>query len=385
MNYSVTASSEFARLDIKVRWSDGPDDAAVSLQPGQSHVFTHTYRSTGNYSVFVTASGPIAAGGSCSVFESFLGTLSVTQGSGGSGSGSSGTALGCGVSALIVAAPRLMSAPIARTAEDQKTCKSAADVKKWTNSSLRWNEFAADACITSAAAAGSALVPGNQIPGAIASASFGLLCGVAWKLSARFAIWANDPPDPNFRKVAQPVKVRLPKLRSSKPFSARSAAAFNALVANMANQASLTSALTHAFERAQGAERAGDATWQAKQREAASLYASALATSIRQRAPLARSARLALERSGLPNTIIPRGVVVRAKASIRDRGFPSTVRQALTSSGLGRSDQAALRSYVVKSQARATSFPGFLTRGSLSSSEASAANAFARLAASVSG
>jgi hypothetical protein len=80
VQYTVTASSAFARLDVTLRWSDGPDDGPVSLQPGQQHTFAHTYTSTGSYSVFISSQGPLAAGGFCSAFEHFVGTVSVTAG-----------------------------------------------------------------------------------------------------------------------------------------------------------------------------------------------------------------------------------------------------------------------------------------------------------------
>ena len=80
VQYTVTASSAFARLDVKLRWSDGPDDGPVSLQTGQQHTFTHTYTSAGSYMVFISPQGPLAAGGFCSAFEHFIGTVSVSVG-----------------------------------------------------------------------------------------------------------------------------------------------------------------------------------------------------------------------------------------------------------------------------------------------------------------
>lgn len=80
VQYTVAASSAFARLDVKLRWSDGPDDGPVSLQPGQQHTFTHTYASAGSYGVFISSQGPLAAGGFCSAFDHFVGTVSVSAG-----------------------------------------------------------------------------------------------------------------------------------------------------------------------------------------------------------------------------------------------------------------------------------------------------------------
>ena len=64
---------------MKLRWGDGPEDALVSLGPGQSHTFSHTYALAGQYGVHITASGPLAAGGACNVFEDLLGNIVVSS------------------------------------------------------------------------------------------------------------------------------------------------------------------------------------------------------------------------------------------------------------------------------------------------------------------
>lgn len=79
VRYTVTASTAFTRLDVKLRWGDGPEDALVSLAPGQSHTFSHTYGAPGQYGVHITASGPLAAGGGCNVFEDLLGSIVVSS------------------------------------------------------------------------------------------------------------------------------------------------------------------------------------------------------------------------------------------------------------------------------------------------------------------
>ena len=79
VQYTVTASAAFNRLDVKLRWGEGPEDALVSLSPGQSHTFTHTYAFAGQYGVHITASGPLAAGGACNVFEDLLGNIVVSS------------------------------------------------------------------------------------------------------------------------------------------------------------------------------------------------------------------------------------------------------------------------------------------------------------------
>lgn len=287
---------------------------------------------------------------------------------------------GCSVS------PGLRTGSIAHAAQ-ASACKSPADVKRWTKMSLEWNEMAADLCIVGSVAAGSAFVPGNQVPGGITAAAFGLGCALAWKASARYAKWANDPPDPNYKEVSTPARFRVPKLTAAGRSGRRTASALNALLQNFSDQASMAGALTHAFERTQGAAQAGDRTWEAKQRSAASLYATGLANLIRGRAGLAAHLRTALRATGERTISVNRSAARRAQRRIGTDGLSRSLSRTLARGGLTPSQRADLRADLLlrKPSAKGTSVLTILTDPALAASERAAAEAFEGLATTVDG
>ncbi len=288
---------------------------------------------------------------------------------------------GCSVS------PGLRTGSIAYAAQ-ASACKSPADVKRWTKASLEWNETAADLCIFASVVAGVALIPGNQLPGGISAAAFGLgCCGLAWKASARYAKWANDPPDPNYKEVATPARFRVPKLTATRRSGRRAASASNALLQNFSDQASMASALTRAFERTQGAAQAGDRTWEAEQRAAASLYATGLADLIRRRAGLAARVGTALRAAGGRTISVNRSAARRAQRRIGTDGLPRSLSRVLARGGLTPSQRAERRADLLlrRPSAKETSFLAILTDPALAASDRAAATAFERLAATVDG
>jgi hypothetical protein len=255
-------------------------------------------------------------------------------------------------------------------------CKTDEDRKRWTRLSIEHNELAAEYCTVAAVATGLALVPGAQILAGAPAAAAAVLCAIAWKSSAAYARWANDPPDPNFKAVAAPQRIALPRIKAAQRISARAASALNRLARNLANQASLTEALRHAYERAQGAAQAGDAGWAATQRAAAARYADTLRVLLRERRTLAGRARSALKASRFPTIRMTSAAVRRIQRRVRTRGFPSTVKR-IQSLVLTASERAGLRAAVLRrSAATVGAFPGLLTSSALAARETNAANAF---------
>ena len=256
------------------------------------------------------------------------------------------------------------------------SCKTDEDKRRWTRLSIQYNEDAAEYCIAAALFTGGALVPGLQIASGVPATGFALMCALAWKNSAAYARWANDPPDPNYQAVAAPATTAVPRLLARRGVSTRAANAFNALTRNLADQAALTDAVRHAFERAQGAAQAGDAASEAIQEAAAARYAQELENVIRQRRALALSARSAFTSSGFPTIRFTTANARRGQRLVRTQGFPSGIRRIL-SSVLTASEQAGLRAAASRqSSAVAGTFPGHLATTGLKAAEPGAALSF---------
>jgi hypothetical protein len=275
------------------------------------------------------------------------------------------------------------SAPTARASQATTACKTDADKKHWTDLSIEHNERAAEVCMGAAAFAGWALVPGWQAHAGGAAVFASFLCAVEWKLSAMYARWANDPPDPNFTTVALPDTINVPRIKPSKGISKNAAGALNALLRNLADQASYTEALTHAFERSQGAAEASDTVSEDAQRMAASRYATALAGLVPAREGLANRAGAALRASGLGRVAIGRGAVRDVKKRLRKQDFPSTMERMLDRAELSPQDLAALNTTLRKRSPGAlsgTSIAALLTGSDLAARDSAAGAAFDGLA-----
>jgi hypothetical protein len=276
--------------------------------------------------------------------------------------------------------------PIPFVPNPTPACKNPEYVKKWTQLALEYNGRAADLAILTGLACTSILIPGNQVTGGVACGALGTASGVAWKLNAIYSQWANDPPDPNFTRVAPATRTPLPRVRASGRVSRRAAEALNALLRNMATDASLVRALTHAYERSQGALLAGDVAWEARQRAAVSRYASRLARVIRGRERLRVRARRALEASRFPTVTITRADVRKAQRRLRTHGFPKRTQRILAVVGLTPSEREQFRASLVNRDPRALRplpFPAMLTNRAVISSERAAAEAWAQLAAAM--
>jgi hypothetical protein len=216
----------------------------------------------------------------------------------------------------------------------------------------------------------------------VASFGLGLMSAVMAKVGNVYTRWSKDPPDPNFRKVARPRVIRVPAIRASRRVSGRAARALNALVRSVMTDVGLVGAVTHAFERTQGALQAGDAVWEARQRAALARYATRLARVLSARERLRVRARSALKASGFPKLTATRADVIRAQRRVRAHGFPKRMRRMFAAVRLTASEQEVFRAAFVGRDPGARSprsFPAMLTSRAIIRSERASAEAFRRL------
>ena len=230
VQYAITASSAFSRLDATINWSVGiaseRDEQSVSLQPGQSHVFKHTYRSQGPNSVALSASGPLAAGGGCNVFQQNLGQIFIGPRAdpsspppppaappGNPQAGGQPQANGPDLPSSFVGCTLFVS-PIVRSSAagsltarpsqgaQQQQCLSDAQQRRYADLSARWNFVAAATSTFGAAvgvaAAATAAVAGTAVSPVIVAASGAVvvLGSLEWAVSGLYGLWATPRPTP---------------------------------------------------------------------------------------------------------------------------------------------------------------------------------------------
>src|SRR5262249_53745919 len=109
---------------------------------------------------------------------------------------------------------------------------------------------------------------------------------------------ANDPADPNYQTVAQPVAVTLPPLTGGPGVSQQVLDAANALQAAVGKSLSYQQALVPALNRATGAAEAGDAAARARQVQAAAQYGASAADALDTLIALRTQLKAALDSSG---------------------------------------------------------------------------------------
>jgi hypothetical protein len=202
------------------------------------------------------------------------------------------------------------------------------------------------------------------------------------KVGNQYTRWARDPPDPNFTTVSPPRVKRVPAIRASRRVSRRAARALNALVRSVMTDVGLVGAVTHAFERTQGALQAGDVVWEARQRAALARYATRLARVLNGRQRLRVRARRALKASGFPKLTATRAAVRRAQRRVQAHGFPKRMRRMFAAVGLTAAEQDAFRAAILGRDPDARSprsFPAMLTSRAIIRSERASAEAFQRL------
>jgi hypothetical protein len=168
----------------------------------------------------------------------------------------------------------------------------------------------------------------------------GVFSGATWTLSGLLNLLAEDPSDPNFTVIAQPVIPTLPPITPSGNLTAAEAAAFNALFTNEAQAIGYTRAIITSYNRAQGAFDAGNSFWLGQQLQAVHQYQGTLVlllqTEITLRTNLVNL--LSADPGILPVTITP-SQVLQFETSVVSNGLPASIVETLTQLG---ADSAAI-------------------------------------------
>jgi streptogramin lyase len=151
----------------------------------------------------------------------------------------------------------------------------------------------------------------------------------------------DDPPDPNFKAIAAPPRLSLPRLRARRGMSAATARAFNRVLANEARIAGLQLAYLHAVERAQGARAATDDAWVKRQDLAAAKNAEQLAKAYAAEPTLLAAERAAARRSPLRRIHVTSASIKSAKRRLA-HGLPRPVARRLRRLGLSAADVSRL-------------------------------------------
>jgi hypothetical protein len=159
----------------------------------------------------------------------------------------------------------------------------------------------------------------------------------------------NDPPDPKYRSVAQPSRIRLPRVVSR---GAR-AAVINRYLVALARSASLYKALVTAIERAQGATVAKSKRFEKRQMLAAANYASRLADVLDDLTSDSKTAARALT-SVAGKATVTEQAVAGAKEGLAAEGLPDAIERQIGKLGeLGGFVREALLARIAETPAAA--------------------------------
>jgi streptogramin lyase len=169
----------------------------------------------------------------------------------------------------------------------------------------------------------------------------------------------DDPPDPNFKAIAAPPRLTLPRLHARRGMSAATARAFNRVLANEARIAGLQLAYLHAVERAQGAHAAADDAWVKRQDLAAATNADKLAKAYAAEPKLLAAERAAARRSPLRRIRVTRASIKRAKRRLA-HGLPRPVARRLRRLGLSAADVSGLARELRAAKLKPGSVPSLL-------------------------
>lgn len=150
----------------------------------------------------------------------------------------------------------------------------------------------------------------------------------------------NDPPDPNFMVIDQPLVVPIAPPVQTDAFTPQEVVdAINALFANQAQQLALDRASSTAVNRAAGARAAGNAFWVQQQTQALQGFLAQEAPIYAAQPQLMANLATAMHAAGLELTFTEDDV--RAyQASLAAHGLPAPISQILTQQGVDSVGQA---------------------------------------------
>ncbi len=152
----------------------------------------------------------------------------------------------------------------------------------------------------------------------------------------------NDPSDPNFTVIDQPLVVPIqPPVQADASTPQQTADAINALFNNLAQQLALERASNTALNRASGARDAGNTFWVQQQTQAAQQFIAQEAPLLAAQPTLLANLQTALQAAGLQLTFTANDVR-NYQASLAANGLPATVAQALTQQGIDSAGQAQI-------------------------------------------
>jgi hypothetical protein len=152
----------------------------------------------------------------------------------------------------------------------------------------------------------------------------------------------NDPSDPNFMVITQPMVVPIQPPVIGDPTTPQQVAdAINALDDNVAQQLALERASNIALDRASGARDAGNAFWVQQQTQALQQFIAQEAPLLDAQPQLLANLDTALEAAGVEVTFTVNDVK-NYQASLAANGLPAAVTQMLTQQGIDSTGQAQI-------------------------------------------
>jgi len=181
---------------------------------------------------------------------------------------------------------------------------------------------------------------------------------------------ALDPPDLNYKQIAQPVLLTLPLLLPQ-PGNITQAEAntYNALLLNQEWQLAFVRAIITSENRAQSAHDAGDVFWEAQQVDAIDSYASSLGGYFAAEPALLTNYQSAIVGSGDPAVTLTADQVLSFEDSIAGSGLPPSILTPLNQLGADPATIAQVQELLVVQNASAVAatggFPIFLTQPGL--------------------
>jgi len=191
----------------------------------------------------------------------------------------------------------------------------------------------------------------------VVAAPVGVACtggGALSFISAGIATWvARDPPDPRYKTISPPVRLRQRAIKTSRLVPSRAARVLTDLQRRSARTASLGAAMMHAVERSQGAYQANDREWVRRQTSAASRDASLYADAMTKEASSRTRAQRILPTTRLGRAKITARAVKAAQRQLRKHGLRRSTQRLLKRLGV----PALVQSQLVKDMTRSPASP----------------------------
>jgi hypothetical protein len=169
-------------------------------------------------------------------------------------------------------------------------------------------------------------------------------------LALKYDLMANDPPDPNYTSIAQPVPAPLPLVTRQPGMPRDLIRTANRLLQNESQAIGLADAIYTSVNRASGAAAAGDASWQGKQLQAVQTYslqlASLMSAQSTLRSNLHSNVLHALRHTGIDPTLTTDDVTA-FEQDVAANGLPAYLQQDLALAGAGSDAVAAVTNAII--------------------------------------